>query len=187
MSAKRAELFALNQRGFTLIELLTVVGLLLVLTTFVAPAIGKWRVEKNIEKDFYALVGAINYLKAKARIVNGTAILHCSETNTLLYSVSDFVQTSTATEHASYAAGILEDKTESILSGKTAFDCASGTKVIFLANGRATSWSGEITYQVSGVSDKVNYSSYKVAVNSATSFVQRYRWNKTSEVWREIR
>tara|TARA_B110000503_G_scaffold33779_2_gene54922 strand:- start:419 stop:991 length:573 start_codon:yes stop_codon:yes gene_type:complete len=176
-----------NQKGFTLLELLTVVGILLVLTTFVTPVIGKWRIERNIEKDFYALAGAIDYVKAKVRIVNGTAALKCETPNKLTYTISDFLQTSAASLDSSYAAGIIENKDENILSGKIFFNCTDGSTIIFLANGKASSWSGELTYQVSGVIDKVNFSAYKVTVNSATAFVQKYKWNKTSESWIELR
>jgi prepilin-type N-terminal cleavage/methylation domain-containing protein len=44
--------FSLNQEGFTLLEILVVIGMLGVIATFVTPAIGNWRIEKNIEKDF---------------------------------------------------------------------------------------------------------------------------------------
>jgi len=176
-----------KESGFTLLELLTVIGLLLVITTFVMPVIGNWRIEKNIEKDFFALVGAIDYLKAKARIVNGTAILKCSAPNTLTYSVSGFAQTSTSTKHAQYDANIMETKAENILSGDTYFNCPVDTQIFFLQSNKATSWTGEIAYQFSGITDKVNYSAYKVTVNSATAYVQQFRWNKTSETWIELR
>jgi hypothetical protein len=81
----------------------------------------------------------------------------------------------------------LETKTENILSGDTFLECATGTNIIFLNNSKATSWTGEIVYQFSGITDKVNYSAYKVTLNSATAFVQQYKWNKTSESWTELR
>ncbi|MDC0114911.1 type II secretion system protein [Methylophilaceae bacterium] len=176
-----------KQKGFTLLELLTVIGIMLVLTTFVTPVIGNWRIERNIEKDFYALVGAIDYVKAKTRVVNGTAILNCQTPNNLTYTISDFRQTTTASMDASYTAGIIETKNENILSGDIFFNCVDDTNIIFLANGRASSWSGELAYQVSGITDKANFSAYKVTVNSATAFVQKYKWNKTSETWNELR
>jgi prepilin-type N-terminal cleavage/methylation domain-containing protein len=176
-----------KQKGFTLLELLTVIGIMLVLTTFVTPVIGNWRIERNIEKDFYALVGAIDYAKAKTRVVNGTAILNCQTPNNLTYTISDFRQTTTASMDASYTAGIIETKNENILSGDIFFNCDDDTNIIFLANGRASSWSGELAYQVSGITDKANFSAYKVTVNSATAFVQKYKWNKTSETWNELR
>ena len=88
---------------------------------------------------------------------------------------------------ASYTAGIIETKNENILSGDIFFNCVDDTNIIFLANGRASSWSGELAYQVSGITDKANFSAYKVTVNSATAFVQKYKWNKTSETWNELR
>ena len=176
-----------SQKGFTLLELLTVVGILLVVSTFVTPVIGKWRIEKNIEKDFYALSGAIDYLKAKVRVVNGTAALKCEAPNKLTYTISDFIQTSTTALDSGYVAAIMESKDVNILSGNIFSNCVDGTNVIFLANGKASSWSSELTYQVSGVSDKVNYSAFKVTVNSATAFVQKYKWSKSSESWIELR
>jgi prepilin-type N-terminal cleavage/methylation domain-containing protein len=179
--------FSLNQEGFTLLEILVVIGMLGVIATFVTPAIGNWRIEKNIEKDFFALVGVIDYLKAKTRVVNGTSILTCSAPNTLTYTISSYAQSGTATKHALYDASILETKTENILSGDTFLECATGTNIIFLNNSKATSWTGEIVYQFSGITDKVNYSAYKVTLNSATAYVQQYKWNKTSESWTELR
>ena len=177
----------LSQSGFTLLELLTVIGMILVLTTFVTPVIGKWRIERNIEKDFFTLVGTIDYLKAKARVINGTGILSCSDPNKLTYSLSGFAQTSIASKHADYDDNIIETKAEKILSGKTYFDCTDGTNIFFLQNTKATSWEGVIAYQVAGITDKANYSSYKVKINSATAFIQQYKWNKKDEIWIELR
>tara|TARA_B100001142_G_scaffold265183_1_gene269114 strand:+ start:250 stop:834 length:585 start_codon:yes stop_codon:yes gene_type:complete len=183
----------LNQSGFTLLELLTVIGMLLVLTTFVTPVIGKWRTEKNIEKDFYALVSAINYLKSKAQVVNGTGYFNCNASRSAIYSVSGFAQTSVTSKHANFDANIIEQKSENILSGKTYFDCGGGsggvgTILFFLQNGKATPWIGEISYDPEpGIPDKVNYSAYQIRLNNATGFVQQFKWNKKSESWTELR
>ena len=53
-----------------------------------------------------------------------------------------------------------------------------------LGNGRP--FEIEVNYQVGGVVDYVNYNAYKVKVNTATAFVQKFKYNMTTEAWVEL-
>jgi hypothetical protein len=44
----------------------------------------------------------------------------------------------------------------------------------------------EVNYQISGVTDYVNFNAYKVKVNTATAFVQKFKYNMTTEAWVEL-
>ena len=80
-----------------------------------------------------------------------------------------------------------------LLTGKVNVEC-SNAHTLFNAGGNAGKlWSalGEalevtINYKVGGVVDYVNYNAYKVKVNTATTFVQKYKWDLATGDWREL-
>ena len=68
-----------RQKGFSILELLIVIGILGITSAFIYPSIGQWKIKRNIERDFQAVVSTIDYLKTRTRSVNGTSILRCDD------------------------------------------------------------------------------------------------------------
>ena len=188
-----------NQFGFTLLELLGVVGILLVLTTFVTPVIGNWRAETQIEKDYKALLGEIRYLQAKAKLVNGTSLLMCGG-EAPGYDLQSMIinKIVTTTSFGSVPSGIftvantLESKGRGEIwefPPKTGNNClVGGTNILFLHNGKATSASIEV-FKPLGVAKMrdANYTAYKITISSATGYIQLFRSKKGSDTWVEMR
>ena len=198
-----------RQSGFTLLELLVVIGILGVSAGFIYPEIGKWKTKRIIEKDFQTIVSTINYLKTRARTMNGTSMLHCgfwkvwwlkyevsSQNNDGAYGGpgSKYVR-HPWDRHPNFNENLIEMSKEDfpyIVSGKVNTPCKHMGGFIINASGNAFGHGNgkpfeiEVNYQVDGVVDYVNYNAYKVKINTATTFVQKYKWDLATGDWREL-
>lgn len=198
-----------KQSGFTLLELLVVIGILAVASGFIYPEIGKWKIKRNIEQDFNAVVSTINYLKIKTRAINGSSILDCAkvygtDNPLLIYEISLHRNTGDRfltldpewSSNKIEVSGTRFDGTgvgTNLLTGKVNVECSNG-KTLFNAGGNAgklgsalgDSLEVTINYKVGGVIDYVNYNAYKVKVNTATAFVQKYKWDLATSAYREL-
>ncbi len=144
-----------QEKGVSFLEILVVVAILGVTATFVIPNLGSWRNKALLEADVNALVSKIEYIKARASVINGTGVLKCSWEgpasegglfgNKLTYLISSYRQTyDTATDpnliRDRLEQYIVEDgSVKNILSGKTAIAtsmCGNKTHAIFLSSGQ---------------------------------------------------
>ena len=188
------------------------IGIIAIASSFVYPQIGKWKIKRAIEQDFNTVVSTINYLKIKTRAVNGTSVLNCQlyggETMQLFYNISSqrndgdgFIMHPDNMKNRieinarrDWSGDDSEGKTEplfNLLSGKVNVDCNQFLTVFNAggnSGGRDTGDALEviINYKVGGVVDYVNYNAYKVRVNSATAYVQKYKWSIVTGTWREL-
>ena len=184
----------MNQSGVSFLEVIAVVGILLIVSAFVAPNIGDWRNKRFLESDFYALMSQIDYLKTRPRVVNGTALLICSSTTTLTYQVSANPQVSTSTVSSGFSSQIVENPSAAnasfnILSGNStvAATLCSGARGIFISSGLAglEGSGGPIDIEVNHGGSRTPYGAYRVLVNQSTGFVQKFKWTQTSGSWIE--
>ncbi|WP_114689376.1 Tfp pilus assembly protein FimT/FimU [Polynucleobacter necessarius] len=101
----------MNQHGVTFLEVIVVIEILMIVTSLVSPSLGDWRQRQALEADFYAALSKVEYLKIRARVLNGTAVLSCQTIgngNALSYQIfnksqSDFSLPSTP------SAAVVED------------------------------------------------------------------------------
>lgn len=188
----------MNQHGVTFLEVIVVIAILMIVTSLVSPNITDWRQKRALESDFQAISSQIDYLKNRARVLNGTATLACNSTtgkgNVLTYQVSLKAQPDLSALSPQFAASVVEDPslkdpTFNIVSGRTGIisTICAGVKGIFLANGQSglEGGNGSIDLIVEPA-DKNRYGAYRLLLNQNTGFVQKFKWNSSNSQWMEI-
>lgn len=182
------------QGGASFLELIIVIALLGVMSTFIVPSIGAWSAKAKVEADYRSLLAQIESLKTRVRMVNGTALLKCSNHSVITYQISTNYQTSNSLVDGNFSNNVIEDplvKNPSFntVSGKTNLvsSLCEGKRGIFVSNAYSgIEGGGDIDIEVNFKNDHLNYPAYRILINQSTSFVQRFVWNKSSGSWSEL-
>lgn len=189
----------MNQQGVTFLEVIVVVAILLIVSSLVSPNIQDWRQKRALESDFHAVLAQIDYLKTRARTLNGTAILTCASTSgrgsVLSYQVSTNPQSSVSDLAADFTAKVVENPSAkaadfNLLSGKTVVvsDICKGASAIIAADGHVgVQGSGQqLVIEIEPQSGKATMGAFMVVINSVTGFIQKYKWQLSTSRWAEI-
>ena len=189
----------MNQEGITFFEVIIVIAILMIATTLVSPSIGNWRQKRALESDFQAVLSEIDYLKTRARTINGTATLICqSATGTgtgLTYQISNAPQNGVVSVGSNFSSNVLEDPTAkdpafNVLSGKSQIvsTICSGSRAIFIASGQAgmEGGGGAIDIEIDPLTNKASLGAYRVLLNQSTGFIQKFKFNTINNAWVEL-
>jgi type II secretory pathway pseudopilin PulG len=189
----------MNQHGITFLEVIIVIAILMIVTSLVSPSITDWRQKRALEADFHAVSAQVDYLKTRARTMNGTAVLVCQSTtgtgNVLTYQVSSQPQTDVSSLSAGFASNVVEDPviknpSFNILTGRTQIvsSICNGLKAIFLSSGQSgvEGGNGAIDLAIEPIAGKAQYGAYRVLLNQNTGFLQKFKWNNAGSQWVEI-
>ena len=189
----------MNQHGVTFLEVIIVIAILMIVTSLVSPSVSDWRQKRALEADFHAVSAQVDYLKTRARTINGTAVLACQSTTgkgkVLSYQVSSKPQTDVGSLSAGFASNVIEDPvlknpSFNILSGRTQIvsTICNGLKAIFLSSGQSgvEGGNGAIDLAIEPIAGKAQYGAYRVLLNQNTGFLQKFKWNNTGSQWVEI-
>jgi prepilin-type N-terminal cleavage/methylation domain-containing protein len=196
-----------RQKGFSILELLIVIGILGITSAFIYPSIGQWKIKRNIERDFQAVVSTIDYLKTRTRSVNGTSILRCDDgTGDMVMSYVISSQRNDAggpgggapwTIHGGFVPNIIEDPSAAdpnfnVITGDVNVTCPVA-ETLFNASGNAGSVGGgsSLTIEINfmrddGVVDYANFNAYRVLLNTATAYAQKFKFNIATDDWVEL-
>lgn len=184
----------MRQRGVSFLEVIVVVAITLIAAALVAPNIGDWTSKRSLLADYQSLVSQLDYLKTRARSLDGTSVLTCNGSKILSYQVSTQPQMTLAAISPGFQTKVVEspsatNPTFNILSGNTSVVSAlcTGFKGLFLANGFAgLEGSGAaIDIELNHAGTRSPYGAFRVVVNQTTGFVQKYRWNQGGNAWVE--
>ena len=189
----------MNQHGVTFLEVIIVIAILMIVTAFVSPGITDWRQKRALESDYYAVLSQVDYLKTRARTINGTAVLSCASNSgvgkILTYQVSSQPQVDVTSLSGAFATNLLEDPIAkdpafNIISSQSQIvsQICNGLKGIFLSSGQSGLEGGgaPIDIAIEPISGKTKFGAYRVLLNQSTGFIQRYKWSIPSAQWVEI-
>lgn len=189
----------MNQQGVTFLEVIIVIAILMIVTSLVSPSITDWRQKRALESDYHAVLSQVDYLKTRARTINGTAILSCASSsgigNILTYQVSSNPQVDVNSLSAGFSNSLVEDPVAkdpsfNIISSQSQIvsSLCNGLKGIFLSSGQSGVEGGgaPIDIAIEPISGKARYGAYRVLLNQSTGFIQRFKWSKTNSQWLEI-
>lgn len=176
----------MNQHGVTFLEVIVVIAILMIVTSLVSPSLGDWRQRQALESDFYAALSKIEYLKIRARVLNGTAVLSCptsSKGNLLTYQIFNKPQESFSIPSASGLVAIEDpskvDPTFNVLSGRTKINSlmCEGNEGVFLASGQSSMKGGigRIELLIEPIDNKQKLGSYQIFVHPTTGFIEKYK------------
>ena len=162
----------MNQQGVTFLEIVVVIAILMITSALVAPSIQDWRQKRALESDFQAVLAKIDYLKIRARTLNGSARLSCSNAgggSVLTYKVSDnsdLIVEDPSTRAEGY----------NLLSGKTLIisTICNNSPAIFSSDGRVAGGLDIILKPLSGSAATLGY---RLVISPTTAFVQKYKCN----------
>jgi prepilin-type N-terminal cleavage/methylation domain-containing protein len=176
-----------SQRGVTFLEIIIVVAIIGVIASVVLPNSTGWKAGARVNTDYQSALSRIDYIKTRARILNGTGLLVCTGTNTLTYEISTNAQSSTSALDTNYTVNRVEYPGTNILSGNTniASSLCAGKRGIFTASGLAgLEGGGAIDLEINYNGDRTNYPAYRILVNQSTAFVQKFKWKNGA--WVEL-
>lgn len=189
----------MNQQGVTFLEVVVVVAILLIVSSLVSPSIQDWRQKKSLESDFHAVLAQIDYLKTRARTLNGTAILTCQSSGgrgtVLGYQVSTNPQSSVSDLSASFSSRVVENPAAqtagyNLLSGQTVVvsDICNGANAIITAAGQVgvTGNGQPLLIELEPKAGKAQMGGFRILVNPSTGFIQKYKWQISASRWAEI-
>ena len=189
----------MNQQGVTFLEIVVVIAVLMITSALVAPSIQDWRQKRALEADFHAVLAQIDYLKVRARTLNGTATLRCQSTsgrgNFLSYQVSTNPQVSVGNLAAGFDANLVENSSDkavnyNLLSGKSVVvsDICNGTPAVIVASGQVgVQGNGQpLVIELEPQAGKIALGAFKIIVNPLTGFIQKYKWQLPAGRWVEI-
>ena len=183
----------MKQKGVSFLEVIVVVGILLIVSSFITPSIMNWRAKRTLEADYFALLSTVDFIKTRVRTINGTGVLICSSPTKLTYQISSNPQSLASSVSSNFASNVLEDPSSTdlnfnVLSGDSTMVstlCTSG-RGIFASNGLAsTEGGGAIDIELNRDGDRTKAGAFRVLVNQTTGFVQKYRWKENSSAWVE--
>jgi type II secretory pathway pseudopilin PulG len=189
----------MNQHGVTFLEVIIVIAILMIVTSLVSPSISDWRQKRALESDYYAVLSQVDYLKTRARTINGTAVLTCASNSgigkVLTYQVSSTPQSDVVSLSSGFSINLVEDPLAkdpsfSIISNQSQIvsSLCNGLKGIFLSSGQSgvEGGSAPIDLAIEPTAGKAKFGAYRVLLNQSTGFIQRFKWNIPSAQWVEI-
>ena len=189
----------MNQHGVTFLEVIIVIAILMIVTALVSPSVTDWRQKRALESDYYAVLSQVDYLKIRARTINGTAVLTCASNSgvgkVLTYQVSSKPQSDVVSLSTGFTSNLVEDPVAkepsfNIISNQSQIvsSICNGLRGIFLSSGQSGLEGGNspIDITIEPVAGKAKFGAYRVLLNQSTGFIQRFKWNNPSSQWVEI-